>query len=272
MSSASPARSVLSTSSRSRSSCACGAFCLAMWLASLTMNAIGTREFPDFLLMRRLSIVPRKPPLRTSPARGPGGARSPSAGASRCRNLGHCCRTTPGPTVVPCGACGLCRTPAPPPTRGPRLPERGRGPLGVGTFVPAARHGQALTSVERAVLPSPPGARPAVPRTQLKPPPRRGPLNSTPSRQRPRSTSRPRTRRYRPPRRSGCAYGTPGLGPARTTGARISQEEFSYFEPALKNAMLAVNPCKKFSPPTGPISPLQNSPAVGIGPSASLSA
>ena len=66
--------------------------------------------------------------------------------------------------------------------------------------------------------------------------------------------------------------GTTGLEGAGTTGARRLPEEFSYFEPALKNAMLAVNPCKKVSPPTGPISPLQNSPAVGIGPSASLSA
>ena len=196
MSSASPARSALSTSSRSRSSCACGAFCLAMWLASLTMNAIGTREFPDFLLMRRLSIVPRKPPLRTSPARGPGGARSPSAGASRCRDLGPCQANVVAhyaARLAP-GCAEFCRARAEAP------PFSGRGPFPVGTFVPASRRVQALTSEERAVLPSPPGARLSVPRTQPKPPPRRGSLNSTPSRPRPRSTSRPRTRRYRPRR------------------------------------------------------------------------
>ena len=36
--------------------------------------------------------------------------------------------------------------------------------------------------------------------------------------------------------------------------------------------MLAVKPCTKLLPPTGPISPLQKSPAVGMGPSASAKA
>ena len=55
-----------------------------------------------------------------------------------------------------------------------------------------------------------------------------------------------------------------------TTVAQIGN--VYYFKRAVRNAMLAVKPCKNVSPPTGPISPLQNSPAVGTAPSASVSA
>ena len=76
-------------------------------------------------------------------------------------------------------------------------------------------------------------------------------------------------------RRSGHCIGRRTVTPVRATGAVAPSCRVVRGHPTASSdrnlrwnrARLAVNPCRKLRPPTGPISPAQNAPAIGSGPS-----